>query len=149
MFIIKRLKNQIECVYIKKIVDSLYTSKLRYGLPLFGRIRWTVTDSTLKPFKELQLNQNKMLRFMNGSKIADKVSTKSILEKFGYLSVNQINAQMKLLDMWKATNIDKYPTKVKKLECQNDRSTTRPVSSGKLQEIDITVLAKTLFTMMQ
>ena len=47
--------------------------------------------------------------------------------------------------MWKANNIDKYPTKVKKLECQNDRSTTSAVSSGKLQEIYITVLAKKHF----
>ena len=56
-----------------------------------------------------------MLRFLNNSKIADKISTKSILEKFELLSVNQINAEIKLEDMLKATHIDNYPTKIKKL----------------------------------
>ena len=112
MFIIKRLENQIGGAYIKKIVDSLYTSKLRYGLPIYGKIWWDESDTTTKPFKDLQLNQNKMLRFMNSTKIKDRVSTKNILEKFDCLSVNQLYAQMKLLGMWKANNINTYPIKV-------------------------------------
>ena len=48
MFIFKRLKNQIGGVYMKKTMDSLYTSKLRYGLPLFGRIKQFFTFSHLK-----------------------------------------------------------------------------------------------------
>ena len=145
MFIIKRLKNQIGGAYTKKIVDSLYTSKLRYGLPLYGKIRWTENDVNTKPFKDLQLNQNKMLRFMNSSKLKEKVSSKSILEKFKCLSVNQLNAQMKLLDMWKANNLKKYPTKVKLVECIGEKSTTRAVTNGKLQEEGRTVLAKNTF----
>ena len=104
MFIIKRIQNQVGKKSIKKIVDSLYTSKLRYGLPLFGKIKWTETDTQEKWLTDLQLNQNKMLRHMNGSKISDRISTKSILEKFDILSVNQMNAQAKLLEIWKASN---------------------------------------------
>ena len=104
MFIIKRIQNQVGKKSIKKIVDSLYTSKLRYGLPLFGKIKWTETDTQEKWLTDLQLNQNKMLRHMNGSKISDRISTKSILEKFDILSVDQMNAQAKLLEIWKASN---------------------------------------------
>ena len=51
---------------------------------------------------------------MNGLKISDRISTKTILEKLGCLSVNQLNAQIKLLDVWKANNVDSYPTKMEK-----------------------------------
>ena len=37
---------------------------------------------------------------MNGSKIFDRISTKTTLEKLGCSS--QLNSQIKLLDMWKA-----------------------------------------------
>ena len=79
MFTIKRIQNQVGKNSIKKIVDSLYTSKLRYGLPLFGKIKWKENDIQEKWPTDLQLNQNKMLRYMNGSKIKDKISTISIL----------------------------------------------------------------------
>ena len=40
LFMIKRLRNEINRESLIKIADSLYTSKLRYGLGLFGKIRW-------------------------------------------------------------------------------------------------------------
>ena len=42
----------------------------------------------------VQKSQNKMLRMLNNSIISDQVSTKSMLEKFSMLSVNQMNAQI-------------------------------------------------------
>ena len=82
---------------------------------------------------------------MNGSTISDRISTKIILEKLGCLSVNQLNAQIKLLDLWKANNIVSYPTKVQKMECNETRSTTRAITSGKLKEIGLTLIAKNTF----
>jgi hypothetical protein len=113
-FIVKRIANHVGKESIKKIVDSLYTSKLRYGLTLFGQVKWNDTDIQEKWLTDLQLNQNKMLRYMNGSKISDRIKTKSILNKFDNLSVNQLNAQMKLVEMWKANNCLNYPIKTKK-----------------------------------
>ena len=82
---------------------------------------------------------------MNSTKIKDRVSTKNILSKFNCLSVNQLNAQMKLLDMWKANNLNTYPIKVNKVVCVGDRSTTRAVTNGSLQETGRTILAKNTF----
>ena len=53
---------------------------------------------------QLQKSQNKLLRFLNNSRISDKISTKFMLEKHNMLAVNQINAQIKLTEMWKALN---------------------------------------------
>ena len=118
--------------HLQKIVDSLYTSKLRYGLPLFGKIKWNQLETQEKWLTDLQLNQNKMLRFMNGSKLLDKISTESLLKKFNLLSVNQLNAQMKITEIYKALNIEHYPLKLKKVTAVNERSITRAVTKEKL-----------------
>ena len=145
MFIVKRIQNQVGKKSIKKIVDSLYMSKIRYGLPLFGKIKWKENDTQEKWLTDLQLNQNKMLRYMNGTKLIDKISSKSILKKHDILSVNQLNAQIKLLDIWKASNIDNYPTKLTRLEANDERISTRAVSSGNLVEKGVSITSKNTF----
>ena len=47
--------------------------------------------------------------------------------------------------MWKANNCEKYPTKLSKIEANEFRSTTRAVTSGKLQEIGVSNTAKNTF----
>ena len=61
------------------------------------------------------------------------------------MSVNQLNAQIKLLDMWKANNVENYPTKIQKMEQNDARSTTRAVTTGKLIEVGITTGTKNTF----
>ena len=38
LYLIKRLSNSIEMKRLKKIADSLYMSKIRYGIQLYGRV---------------------------------------------------------------------------------------------------------------
>ena len=42
------------------------------------------------------------------SKIKYRVSVKSMLSKFNLLSVNQLAAQIKLTEVWKAKNVEDY-----------------------------------------
>ena len=86
-----------------------------------------------------------MLRYMNGSKISEKYALHQYCPKFDNLSVNQLNAQMKIVDMWKANNCEKYPTKLIKTVANEFRPTTRAVTNGKLQEIGILNTAKNTF----
>jgi hypothetical protein len=50
---------------------------------------------------------NRMLRAINGMK--DRVSTKSMLNKFDLLSVNQLEAKIKLIEVWKSINETGFP----------------------------------------
>ena len=50
----------------------------------------------------IQKTQNKLTRFLNNSKISDKISTKTLLKNINGLSVNQLNAQIKLTELWKS-----------------------------------------------
>ena len=95
--------------------------------------------------KDLQKTQNKMLRFLNKSKIKDKISTKSILENMNMLSVNQTNAQIKLTETWKAlNNKNSCLQNLKRKECTGSRL-SRSVTNGELKEEGVSNLARKSF----
>ncbi len=62
--------------------------------------------------------QNKMLRILDGALVSDRKSTKTLSENM--LSVNQIAAQIKLTEMWKASNDPQYPIKMRTRERQEN-----------------------------
>ena len=72
---------------------------------------WNETDSQNKDFSEVQKMQNKLLRLLNGVRLSDRINTKTLLQNKRMLSVNQMNAQCKLLEIWKSLNITDYPFK--------------------------------------
>ena len=92
-------------------------------------------DPTCADLRDIQLVQNELLRTLNGSKIADKISTEYLLSKFGIMSVNQQNAQIKLLEIWKALNIEDYPLEIRQQAIPTTGMTTR--ASGKGRPIEI------------
>ena len=107
-----RLKNNLAFWSIIKLVDDLFTSKIRYGNKLLGKVRITDEDTVGAHFKAIQQVQNNLLRTLNCSKIKDMVSISSMLTKFNMQSVNQLNAGVKLLEIWKAINVDNYPLQI-------------------------------------
>ena len=109
LFIIRRIKRQIPKEKLMSVVHSLWVSKLRYGLQLCTKVSITASDRRSAAMKSLQLTQNRMLRALNGSKIKDMISIKSMLSKFNLLSVNQLSAQIKLIEVWKSLNVEGYP----------------------------------------
>ena len=45
LFVLRGLKNFVNNNSLKKVADSIFTSKIRYGLQLLGKIRWSKEDS--------------------------------------------------------------------------------------------------------
>ena len=88
-----------------KIVQSLWFSKLRYGLQLCAVTRSNENDPKNSNMKELQYAQNRMLRLLDGSRIKDKKSIQSLLQKFKVPSVNQLACEIRLMEAWKSRNI--------------------------------------------
>ena len=63
-------------------------------------------------------------------KVADKVSTKSMLEKHNLLSINQLNAQIKLTEIWKAVKDEDHPFKIKASTINTDERVSRGQAAG-------------------
>ncbi len=82
---------------LQRIVDSLWTSKLRYGLQLCTEVTEEQPKSQLATM--VQRAQNKMLRVLEGARIVDQKSTKNLLEDQNMLSVSQMAALIKLTEM--------------------------------------------------
>ena len=99
-----------------------------------------------KELDDLQKCQNKLLRALNGSKISEHISNKSMLIKFKMLSVNQMNAQIKLTEMWKSTHITNYPIKSELLVNLTEGTNTRSRNAGFLKEGKVTVKSQRTFT---
>ena len=116
LYVIKRLRNHLNDKNIQKVAESIFMSKIMYGLQLLGKIRWVTSDPQTSQLKELQKTQNKLLRFLNKSKISDKVSTDSILKKLNMCSVNQLNAKTKLTEMWKSVNLPNHNLAINRCE---------------------------------
>ena len=90
----------------------------------------------------MQLAQNKLLRMLNGTKIKDCISTESLLSKFGILSTNQLNAQVKLLETWKALFLEDYPLQIQLQSVPTLGMSTRAATKGKPIEIGRSNLTK-------
>ena len=142
LFAIRRLKNHMSEAALKKIADGIFTSKIRYGLQLFGKVRYSDEDPTNEDFTGLQTLQNKMMRLITGISLKDRVSTKKLLERTNALSINQINAQIKIQEIWKAINIKDYPVTVQKHSVQDSMTSTRACTRGKLQESGKSVITQ-------
>ena len=145
LFILRRMKNHLMSNGLRKVAESLFNSKLRYGLQMCGKIRWNESDTTPKLLKDLQMSQNKMLRLLNNSRISDRISTSSLLKKFNMMSVNQINAQMKLSEMWKAVRDDDHPFNLEKKLSGPEVRSMRSISNGTLPVSGFSELSKNTF----
>ena len=134
LYKLRRMRNHVNETCLQKVANSIYTSKFRYGLQLCAKVRCQEEDSTNKYMKELQKNQNKLLRFLNRKKISDKINTKTLLRNVNMLSVNQTNAQIKLTEVWKALNGKSSSLNDLKMKSLISNRTTRSITNGELLE---------------
>ena len=104
------------------IVHSLWVSKLRYSLQLCTKVQKKPEERKPALMKSLQLTQNRLLRLLSNSRVADKISTKSMLEKFQLLSVNQLAPEIKLTETWKSVNVEGCPIKLDPFNPNQDKS---------------------------
>ena len=140
--IIRRLQSHLSKKAILKVVDGLFTSKLRYGVQLYGKVRTSAADPECAEFKAIQIIQNNLMRSLSGNKIKDMISITSLTTKLNMLSVNQLNASIKLLEIWKASNVKDYQLVVQRQSSNNSRVSTRADTSEKPLEIGRTLLAQ-------
>ena len=81
LFIIRRLKHYLNNASLMKLMDGIFTTKIRYGLQLMGKVRLQDSDPTNLDFDNIQKVQNKLIRMLTNSKLLNMVSTSSLLKK--------------------------------------------------------------------
>ena len=69
---------------------------------------------------------------ITNTKLLDRVSTETLLKQTNMMSVNQINGQIKIQEIWKSRNIPNYPIQVAAQLINEIGTTTRAGTSGRL-----------------
>ena len=87
-------------------------AKLRYGLQLCNQVRTNSEDPSNTQMDSVQVAQNKMLRMLDRITLKDHISSQSLLEKYKLSSVNQLAAEIKMVEAWKIVNKENYPLKL-------------------------------------
>ena len=131
-FAIRRVSNQIPKTEVLRVVQSLWMSKLRYGLQLCNQVRCNPEDPSNNLMDAVQVAQNKMLRMLDRVTLKDHVSSISLLQKYNLPSVNQLAAQIKLIQAWKSQNIDLYQLKLE-LNNPNRTNVQREIRQGSIK----------------
>jgi hypothetical protein len=62
------MQNHLSKEQIRKVAESIWTSKLKYGLQLYGEVRRSISDPTTSQFDRLQKTQNNLLRTLEQEK---------------------------------------------------------------------------------
>ena len=127
---------------VLKLVDGLFMSKIRYGLQLYGRVRRNDDSPMDDDLKTIQKVQNELMRYLTGCQLKDRVSVMTLLKKLNMVSVNQLNAQIKLLEIWKSVHIEEYPLKLTQLEPREGMATTRAATRGQPCDVGRTKLTQ-------
>ena len=65
------MKNHINNEQLKKVANSIWTSKARYGLQLYGEVRRQESDKTAADLAALQIAQNNLLCTLDNVRIKD------------------------------------------------------------------------------
>ena len=108
LYTLRQMEQVIPKVLLKKVSDGIFMSVLRYGLGIYCPIRVEESDPHHTNIEGIKVVFNNMLRLLCGSKRSEHTSVKSMLEKLGWLSINQLAAEVRLIEVWKAIHLSDY-----------------------------------------
>ena len=93
---------------LKRVADGLFCSNIRYAVGLYCPIRIKETDPKPSSINGINVVYNDVLRLLCCSRRENRKPIKTMLEEIGWLSLNQLACETRLVEVWKSLNIDNY-----------------------------------------
>ena len=93
---------------LKPIADRIFMSLLRYGLPVYCPLRLKEEDPKCQSIDRIKVVFNDCLRLLTNKKRKDHARVEDMLKELGWLSLNQLCAETRLLEAWKSVHIENY-----------------------------------------
>ena len=100
---LKRIKRKIGRNKLKIIAEAILTSRIRYGLAVYGNPKFDFRsqEQSMDPnLQKLQVIQNDMIRLLNNYRRTDHIEMKTLREKMNIMSVNQLCVYHVALEMF-------------------------------------------------
>ena len=108
LYTLRRLEQTIPRSLLKRVADGIFNSLVRYALAIFCPIRTKELDPTPTCMNGIRVLFRNLLRLLCNSKRNEHTSIKSMLDKLGWLSLNQLACEVRLIETWKALNQEGY-----------------------------------------
>ena len=108
LYTLRKLEQSIPKSLLKTVADGIFNSLLRYGLGIFCPIKMKETDPTPNCINGIRVHFRNVLRLLCGSKREEHLSIRSMLDKVGWLSLNQLACEVRLTETWKALHLENY-----------------------------------------
>ena len=89
---------------LKQVANGIFCSILRYELAIFCPIRIQNSDPNPTAIDGIKVIYHDLLRLLCNSRRKNHTSIESMLEKLGWLSLNQLACEIRLIEVWKALN---------------------------------------------
>ena len=84
------MRHQISQDKLQIVAEAIFTSKIRYGLAVYGQPRLSAQDSLNGRMQKIQKIQNNMLRLINGYRRSDHINLERLRRQKKMYSVNQL-----------------------------------------------------------
>ena len=108
LFSLKRLSKQLPYNLLKKVADGIFMSHVRYGISLYCPIEVDHEYPHSLCIEQLRVAFNDCLRLLTRNSRKNHVSINEMLENLGWLSLNQIASESRLIEAWKTAKFEDY-----------------------------------------
>jgi len=100
--LLSRLAANVPRNHLRPVVHGLIISKVRYCIAAFATVRSRDTDPVNNIMRDLQLELNRAMRLVCGTKLSDRISILELIEKSKVPSINHIAAETILREIWRS-----------------------------------------------
>ena len=108
LYKLRKIEQTLPKSLLKKVADAIFCSIIRYELAIFCPIRITPADPNPTSIEGIKVIYHNLLRFLCNSKRSSHTSIASMLDKLGWLSINQLSCEIRLIEVWKALNQENH-----------------------------------------
>ena len=133
LYKLRRIEQGIPRSLLIKVADAIFCSIIRYELAIFCPIRILQEDPNPGNIEGVKVIYNDLLRFLCNTKRSSHTSIESMLEKLGWLSVNQLACEVRLIEVWKALNQEDHCLKNMFEKATSNEGITRSAGLNRLK----------------
>jgi len=133
LYIIRHLRCLLPQKALEIVSEGIFTSQIRYCLPLFFRPRLSDQDPIQEINSRLQKAHNEMIRTVYGLKKSDKINMSKLRTEKNIMSINQMLCQASINEMRKVLLYGTIPSvKCEPRPSENYSIITRSQAQSKL-----------------
>ena len=135
MGLLRRIRHKVPREKLRIIAESIFMSKIRYGIAVYMKPRIQDEDSQSRDLHKLQVLQNDMVRMLSMKRRSDKVNMADLRRKMGIMSVNQIAVYHILIETFNIVHYNSVEKIRNKLIVEKSEKALRSSAKGQLAVI--------------